>query len=104
MVEKKSEIKISYSIKKIEQEEKDVIMILDPVEKQQLPEDQLHMSQMFSDMLGIDMEETKQIQKLSEQMLKGLNQVAGLYRIEISLDQLKNLKKTIGDKVTVTIQ
>jgi hypothetical protein len=107
MVEAKKNngIVINYTIRKIEaSEEKKIILVLEPVEKQKIPGNPLGTLGDLSSLMGLDEEDIAKGKKLAEGMMDQMMQCASLYQITITPEQLKKLNKTIGDKVTVTVQ
>jgi len=107
MVEAKKNngIAIDYTIRKIEaSEEKKIILVLEPVEKQKMPGKSMQMMADLSGVLGLDDEDIAKGKKLAEGLMANAMEMSSLYQITITQEQLKKLNKTIGDKVTVTVQ
>ena len=105
MTEKKSDdIKIEYVIKnlsKADDENKSILMVLEPVEKTKIPP-KIN-TDIFS-LFGMDKEDSEALKKLGEGFLGDIMKMSSLYQIPITSSQLKKLGKTIGDHITVTIQ
>lgn len=105
MTEKKNDdIKIEYVIKnlsKAEDENKSILMTLEPVEK---PKNQPKINTDVFSLLGMDKEDSESLKKLGEGFLGDIMKNSSLYQIPITPSQLKKLGKTIGDKVTISVQ
>lgn len=104
--EKKTDgISIEYVIKSLNaDEEKDVVMVLEPTVKPKIPEKPKRMMAQLSEMMGADQEDLEKATKLGEGLLGEMLNMSSLYQITITSEQLKGLRKSIGDKVTVTVQ
>lgn len=103
---KNNDIKIQYVIKSLgkAEEDKEITMVLEPVDKPKMPGKPMQMMTELSGALGMDEEDIAKAKKFTEGLLGEVMKMSSLYQIPVTLDQLKKLNKTIGDKVTVTVQ